>query len=64
MPEEYFDLVTLHWNDETILDGRLAGGKLVKQTLTKNQVREINSLQNAHDIELQRLLRSFVNEDC
>lgn len=62
MPEEYFDLVTLHWSNETILDGRLAGGKIVKQTLTRSQLSQIYSLREAHDIELQRLLRSFVSE--
>lgn len=62
MPEEYFDLVTLHWSDETILDGRLAGGKTIKQVLTNKQLSEIYSLQSAHDIEMQRLLRSFVSE--
>lgn len=25
MPEEYFDVVTLFWSDESILDGKLAG---------------------------------------
>lgn len=64
MPEEYFDVVTLHWSDETILDGRLVGGKTVKQVLTRAQLGEIDSLQAAHDVEMQRLLRSFVNEDC
>ena len=62
MPEEYFDVVTLFWSDETILNGRLAGGKIVKQTLTRGQVNQLDSLQAAHDIEVQRLLRSFVDE--
>lgn len=62
MPEEWFDIVTLHWSDETILDGRLIGGKTIKQILTRKQLSEIYSLQSAHDIEMQRLLRSFVND--
>lgn len=62
MPEDDFDLVTLHWSDETILDGRLAGGKTVKQTLTSEQLKKVYSLQSAHDTEMQRLLRSFVSE--
>jgi len=62
MPEEYFDLVNLFWSDEVIMNGRLAGGKIVKQTLTKSQLSEVESLQAAHDIELQRLLRSFVSD--
>ena len=62
MPEEYFDVVTLFWSDETILDGKLAGGKVIKQTLTSNQVNQLESLRSAHDIEVQRLLRSFVND--
>ena len=62
MPEEYFDVVTLFWSGETILNGRLAGGKIVKQTLTRGQVNQLKSLQAAHDIEVQRLLRSFVDE--
>lgn len=62
MPEEYFDVVTLHWSDETILDGRLIGGKTIKQTLTSTQLNQLHSLQAAHDIEIQRLLRSFVND--
>lgn len=63
MPEEWIDLVTLFWSDETIMNGRLAGGKIVKQTLTSSQLSQIESLQAAHDIEMQRLLRSFVSED-
>lgn len=62
MPEEYFDVVTLFWSDETILDGKLAGGKVIKQILTSNQVNQLESLRSAHDIEVQRLLRSFVND--
>lgn len=62
MPEEWFDLVTLFWSDETILNGRKAGGEIVKQTLTRNQLSEIESLQAAHDIEMQRLLKGFVND--
>ena len=62
MTEEWIDLVTLFWSDETVMNGRLASGKIVKQTLTPAQIREIYSLQAAHDFELQRLLRSFVND--
>lgn len=62
MPEEWFDMVTLHWSDETILDGRLTGGRTIKQVLTNEQLRQVYNLQSAHDIELQKLLRSFVSE--
>lgn len=62
MPEEVFDVVNLFWSDEFILDGRLAGGRTVRQVLTRSQVGQIESLREAHDIEMQRLLRSFVSE--
>lgn len=62
MPEEVFDVVNLFWSDEFILNGRLANGKIVRQYMTRAQVDQVHSLQAAHDIELQRLLRSFVSE--
>lgn len=62
MPEEWFEIVSLFWSRQIILNGRLANGKIVEQKLTPSQVGELNSLQSAHDIEMQRLLRSFVNE--
>ena len=59
MPEEYFDLVSLFWNDETILEGRKAGGDIVKIVLTQDQRNKIYDLQVKHDDELQQLLRGF-----
>jgi hypothetical protein len=59
MPEECFDLVSLFWNDETILEGRKAGGEVVKKSLTSEQRSKINDLQFKHDNEMQKLLKEF-----
>jgi hypothetical protein len=59
MPEEWFDLVSLFWNDELILEGRKAGGETVKIPLTEEQRNKINDLQMKHDDEMQQLLKEF-----
>ena len=59
MPEEWFDLVNLHWNDEIIIDGRKAGGEVVKKTLTREQVSRLEALQFKQDNEMQKLLKEF-----
>lgn len=65
MPEEWFDLVTLFWSDETILNGRKAGGEIVKKVLTPEQLNRIEALQFKHDTAMQRLLKEFADsEDC
>lgn len=65
MPEEWFDVVRLFWNDETILEGRKAGGEIVRKYLTHHQQNLINDLQTKHDDEMQKLLKGFVyGEDC
>ncbi len=60
MPEEWFDLVRLFWNDETILEGRKAGGETVKICLSHHQQNLINDLQTKHDDEMQKLWKGFV----
>ena len=62
MPEEWFDLVSLFWSDEVILNGRKADGTIVTQYLTRNQIAEVHSLEAAHDLEKQSLLRRFVGD--
>ena len=62
MSEEYLELFHLYWSDTVIMNGQLVGGKIVNQTLTKSQIGEVDSLQSAHNGEMQRLLRSFVDE--
>lgn len=62
MSEEYLELFYLYWSDLVIMNGQLVGGKIINQTLTKSQVAEVESLKSAHDIEMQRLLRGFVND--
>lgn len=60
MPEEYFDVVSLFWTDEVILNGRKAGGQLIKLSLTSEQRYKLEVLQTKHDDELQKLLKGFV----
>lgn len=65
MPEEWFDVVRLFWNDETILEGRRAGGAIVRISLSYHQRDLINDLQTKHDDEMQKLLKGFVySEGC
>jgi hypothetical protein len=65
MPEEWFDVVRLFWNDETILEGRKVGGETVKIYLSHHQQNLINDLQTKHDDEMQKLLKGFVySEGC
>lgn len=63
MPEEWFDLVTLFWSDETILNGRKVGGEIVRKYLSQDQRNLINDLQTKHDDEMQKLLKGFVYGD-
>lgn len=63
MPEEWFDLVTLFWSDETILNGRKTGGEIVKKVLTEEQLERISTLQFKHDNELQKLLKEFADNE-
>ncbi len=60
MPEEYFDIVRLFWNEEAILEGRKAGGETVKIYLSKHQLNLIDDLLTKHDDEMQKLLKGFV----
>lgn len=65
MPEEWFDVVSLFWNDEAILEGRKVGGEIVRKYLSQDQRNLINDLQTKHDDEMQKLLKGFVyGEDC
>jgi hypothetical protein len=63
MPEEWFDVVSLFWNDDVILEGRKAGGEIVKKYLSQQQRDLINDLQTKHDDEMQKLLKGFVYDD-
>lgn len=63
MPEEWFDVVSLFWNDGAILEGRKAGGERVKIYLSQQQRDLINDLQTKHDDEMQKLLKGFVYND-
>lgn len=63
MPEEWFDVVSLFWNDDAILEGRKAGGERVKIYLSQQQRDLINDLQTKHDDEMQKLLKRFVYND-
>lgn len=63
MPEEWFDVVSLFWNDDVILEGRKAGGEIVRKYLSQQQRDLINDLQTKHDDEMQKLLKGFVYDD-
>ena len=63
MPEEYYDLVTLFWSDEIILNGRKVGGDIVKMTLNDQQKSRIEALQYKHDNEMQKLLKEFADSE-
>lgn len=60
MPEEWFDVVSLFWNDEAILEGRKTSGEIVRKYLSQDQRNLINDLQTKHDDEMQKLLKGFV----
>lgn len=71
MPEEWFDVAYI--NFKAILHGRIMGERdenlcreeiMIEQVLTKEQKRAIEDLNFEHDQAMQKLLRSFVNEDC
>lgn len=61
MPEEWFEVMHDFWNDEYFLVGKTKDGPF-KQQMQRNQIGEVESLQSAHDIEMQRLLRSYLND--
>ena len=72
MPEEWFEVAYINF-DKAILHGRVMGERdenlcrkeiMIEQVLTKEQKRAIQDLNFEHDQAMQKLLRSFVNEDC
>lgn len=72
MPEEYFELAHINF-DKVILHGRITAGSdehgcrteaYVEQVLTEEQRNRIGHMSTAHDIEMQRLLASFVDRDA
>lgn len=79
MPEEWFEVAYINF-DKAILHGRVmeetseSGGtflrgtfkreRYIEQVLTVEQKRQIEDLNFEHDQAMQKLLRSFVNEDC
>ena len=72
MPEEWFEVAYINF-DKAILHGRVMGERdenlcrkeiMIEQVLTEEQKRAIEDLNFEHDQAMQKLLRSFVNEDC
>lgn len=72
MPEEWFEVAYINF-DKAILHGRIRVGfvgydrpteKMIEQVLTDHQKRQIEDLNEDHREAMQKLLRSFVNEDC
>lgn len=68
MPEEWFDVAYINF-DKAIMHGRVMftneegfrQERYIEQVLTPSQKGALESLQSAHDLETQRLLKSFFN---
>lgn len=72
MPEEWFEVAYINF-DKAILHGRVMGERdenlyrkeiMIEQVLTDEQKRSIEDLNFEHNQAMQKLLRSFVNENC
>lgn len=68
MPEEWFDVAYINF-DKVILHGRMmfTNGegfrqeRYIEQILTKDQNRQIQDLNFKHEMEMQELLKGFVD---
>lgn len=70
MPEEWFDVAYINF-DKVILHGRVSDGfdefrcrkeRMLEQVLTEEQKNQLIDMNERHQDEMQKLLRSFVSE--